>query len=92
MRFSHQVRRVTSVRQLRRWVGQVNKRGTYMEELHRIAECTLNNFKSAIDAGMIVYDVDLRNRVFMLKTSLVLMIHDLKHLTGGCRGLNEITE
>ena len=30
-----------------------------MEKLHRIAENTLNNFKSAIDAGMIVHNVDL---------------------------------
>ena len=44
----HRFRKVTSVRQLRRWGGQVNKGGTYMEKLHRIAEYTLNNFKSAI--------------------------------------------
>ena len=31
-----------------------------MEKLHRIAEYTLSNLKSAIDAGMIVHDVDLR--------------------------------
>ena len=31
-----------------------------MEQLHRIAEYTLNNLKSAIDAGMIIYDVDLQ--------------------------------
>ena len=31
-----------------------------MEKLHRIAEYTLNNLKSAIDAGMIVHDVDPR--------------------------------
>ena len=31
-----------------------------MEKLHRIAEHTLNNFKSAIDAGMIIHDLDLQ--------------------------------
>ena len=31
-----------------------------MKKLHRIAEYTWNNLKSAIDAGMIVHDVDLR--------------------------------
>ena len=31
-----------------------------MEKLHRIAEYTLNNLQSAIDAGMIVHDVDLQ--------------------------------
>ena len=55
----HRFRKVTSIRQLRRWAGQVNKGGTYMEKLHRIAEYTLNNFKSALNAGMIVHDVDL---------------------------------
>ena len=56
----HRFRKVTSVSQLRRWAGQVNKGVTYMEKLHRIAEHTLNNFKSAIDAGMIIYDIDLQ--------------------------------
>ena len=31
-----------------------------MEKLHRITKYTLNNLKSAIHAGMIVHDVDLR--------------------------------
>ena len=31
-----------------------------MEKLHRIAEYILNNFKSAIDASMTIYDVDLQ--------------------------------
>ena len=56
----HRFRRISSVRQLGRWAGQVNKGGTYMKRLHRIAQYTLNNLKSAIDVGMIVYDVDLR--------------------------------
>ena len=56
----HRFRKVKSVRQLRRWAGQVNKGGTYMEKLHRIVEYTLNNFKSAIHAGMIIHDVELQ--------------------------------
>ena len=55
----HGFKRVTSVRQLRRWAVQVNKGSTYLEKLHCVAEYTLNNLKSAIDAGMIVHDVDL---------------------------------
>ena len=70
----HRFRKVTSVRQWRRWTGQVNKGGTYVENLHLIVEYALNN------------------GVYMVKTSLVLKIHDLKHLTGGCGGLKELTE
>ena len=33
-----------------------------MEKLHRIAEYTLNNIKSAIDASMIVHDVRCLSR------------------------------
>ena len=41
----HRFRRVTSVRQLRRWARRENKGGTHMEKLHRITEYTLNNLK-----------------------------------------------
>ena len=30
-----------------------------MEKLYRIAEYTLNNLKSAIDAGMMIHDVEM---------------------------------
>ena len=56
----HRFRKVKSVRQLRRWAGQVKKGGTYIEKL--------------------------------LKISLALETHDLKHLTGGCGSLNELNE
>ena len=66
----HRFRKVTSVRQLRRWAGQVNKGGKYMEKLHRIAEYTMNNFKSAIDAGMITHRITSRkvNKLITKKT------------------------
>ena len=41
-----------------------------MEKLHRIAEYTLNNFKSAIDAGMIVHELDLRKQGLHAKNIL----------------------
>ena len=66
----HRFRKVTSVRQLRWWAGQVNKGGTYMEKLHCIAEYTLNHFKSAIDAGMIIHDVDLQKWGLYVKNIL----------------------
>ena len=82
----HRFRRVTSVRQLRRWARQVNIGGTYMEKLHRIAQYTLNNLKSAIDAGTIVHDVDLRK--WGQHAKIILGFND----TGGCGGLNELIE
>ena len=63
-----------------------------MEKLHRITEYTLNNFKSAIDAGTIIYDVDLQKWGLNSENILGLKSYDLKHLTGGCGSLNELTE
>lgn len=53
-------RKVKSARQLRRWAHQINKGGTYREKIARICAYTLENFKSAINAGLIVHDADLR--------------------------------
>lgn len=53
-------KKVTSVRQLRRWAHQINRGGTYMEKLSRISEYTLNNLKYATESGLIVHDVDIR--------------------------------
>ncbi|XP_044594057.1 uncharacterized protein LOC123271728 [Cotesia glomerata] len=53
-------RKVQSVRQLRRWAHTLNQGGTYKEKLARICEYTLQNFKSAIDAGLIVHDCDIK--------------------------------
>lgn len=51
---------VKSIRQLRRWANQLNKGGTYKEKLAQISEYTLKNMKIAIDAGVIVHDIDLQ--------------------------------
>lgn len=53
-------KKVRSVRQLRRWAHHLNQGGNYKEKIARICGYTLENFKSAIDAGMIVHDCDLR--------------------------------
>lgn len=45
---------------MRRWANQLNKGGTYKEKLARISEYTLRNVKTAIDAGVIVHDIDIR--------------------------------
>lgn len=51
---------VKSIRQLRRWANQLNKGGTYKEKLSRISEYTLKNMKTAMDAGVIIHDIDLQ--------------------------------
>lgn len=56
----HRFKKVKSKSQLKRWAHQFNKGGTYMEKLARISQFTLDNLKSAVDAGLIVHDVDLR--------------------------------
>lgn len=53
-------KRVQSIRQLRRWAHNLNKGGTYKEKLARICAYTLENFKAAVDAGLIVHDSDLK--------------------------------
>lgn len=51
---------VKSERQLRRWAHQLNKGGTYKEKLAQISEYTLKNMKTALDAGVIIHDIDLQ--------------------------------
>ncbi|XP_043281566.1 uncharacterized protein [Venturia canescens] len=53
-------KKVQSIRQLRRWAHNLNKGGTYKEKLARICGYTLENFKAAVDAGLIVHDSDLK--------------------------------
>lgn len=53
-------RKVKSVTQLKRWAKYLNKGGTYKEKIARICEYTLVNFKAAVDAGLIVHDIDLK--------------------------------
>ena len=49
-----------SVSQLHRWASTVHKGGTYRDKIARICQVTLDNFKVAIEAGLIVHDKDLR--------------------------------
>lgn len=63
-------RKVKSVRQLRRWAHYLNKGGTYREKIGQICEFTLENFKSACDAGLIIHDKDLRRWALQAKREL----------------------
>ena len=53
-------KKVTSIRQLRRWAHALNQGGTYREKVVRICKLTFENFKVAVDAGLIIHDQDLR--------------------------------
>ena len=53
-------KKVTSIRQLRRWAHALNQGGTYREKVCRICKLTFENFKAAVDAGLIIHDQDLR--------------------------------
>ncbi|XP_032691723.1 uncharacterized protein LOC116854168 [Odontomachus brunneus] len=52
-------RKVTSIRQLRRWDNQVNEGGSRTEKLKRISQYTLNRFNEALEKGMIIHDIDI---------------------------------
>ena len=49
-----------SEKQLRRWAHTLHKGGTYREKVARICDITLENFKKAVDNGLIVHDKDIR--------------------------------
>jgi hypothetical protein len=53
-------RKVQSISQLKRWAHHINNGGTYREKVGRICAFTLKNFRDAIEAGLIVHDVDLQ--------------------------------
>ena len=53
-------RLVSSERQLRRWIIQIETGGNKREVLMRISEYVLNEFRSAVNTGRIVHDRDLR--------------------------------
>lgn len=53
-------RKVLSVKQLRRWAHTLHKGGTYREKVARICDITLENFKKAVDNGLIIHDKDIR--------------------------------
>ena len=51
-------KKVISIRQLRRWAHALNQGGTYREKVGRIFKLTFENFKAAVDAGLIIHDQD----------------------------------
>ena len=52
-------RRVTSDEQSRRWFHTIKKGDTYREKIAIICDYTLENFKAAVDASIIVHGNDL---------------------------------
>lgn len=69
-------KKVSSERQLRRWVNQINKGGTYMEKLTAISEFVLKNFKDSIKVGNIIHDTDLRKWALQAKNNMGF--HDIR--------------
>lgn len=53
-------RKVSSKSQLKRWAHTINKGGTYREKISRICQYTLDNFKAAVESGLIIHDRDIR--------------------------------
>lgn len=52
-------RKVTSIRQLRRWEDQISEGGSRLEKLKRISQYTLNLFNEALERGIIIHDIDI---------------------------------
>ncbi|XP_029162654.1 uncharacterized protein LOC114934181 [Nylanderia fulva] len=52
-------RKVTSLRQLRRWEQQVNQSGSRFDKLKKISTFTLNKFHEGIEKGIIIHDIDI---------------------------------
>jgi hypothetical protein len=55
----HKFRKLTSLRELRRWQEQVNRGGTRLEKLKEISSYTLNKFEEAVQNGIIIHDTDV---------------------------------
>ncbi|XP_071574338.1 uncharacterized protein [Temnothorax nylanderi] len=53
------LKKVTSIRQLRRWEIQISEGGSRLEKLERISADTLNCFNEAFEKGIIVHDIDI---------------------------------
>ncbi|XP_071576841.1 uncharacterized protein [Temnothorax nylanderi] len=52
-------RKVTSIRQLRRWEIQISEGGSRLEKLEKIFAYTLNCFNKALERGIIIHDIDI---------------------------------
>ncbi|EZA53597.1 hypothetical protein X777_06954 [Ooceraea biroi] len=55
----HRFRKVTSLRQLRRWQEQVNRGETRLQKLKEIASYTLEKFKEGFEKEVIIHDTDI---------------------------------
>ncbi|KAK0079273.1 hypothetical protein PV326_008850 [Microctonus aethiopoides] len=55
------------------WAHQFNEGGTYEEKIAWICSSTLENFKSAVDAGMIVDDTDSTKQALSAKENLLII-------------------
>ena len=55
----HRFRKVTSLRQLRRWEEQVNRGGTRLQKLKKIASYTLDKFEESLEKGVTIHDIDI---------------------------------
>jgi hypothetical protein len=58
-RVKHMFRKITLLRQLRRWQEQVNTGGTKLEKLKEISSYTLNKFQESAQNGIIIHDIDI---------------------------------
>lgn len=56
----HRFRRVSSIRQLRRWEEQLERGGHRIEKLSQISKITHDKFTAALQARLIIHDVDIR--------------------------------
>lgn len=55
----HTFRKVTCIRQLRRWQQQVHQGGTRFEKLKKISSYTLQKFQDALNKRMLIHDIDI---------------------------------
>lgn len=52
-------RKVSSIRQLRRWEKQLNEGGNRLEKLRQISAYTLDKCNEALERGAIIHDIDI---------------------------------
>jgi len=55
----HRFRKVTLLRQLRRWEEQVNRGETKLQKLKKISSYTLEKFQEGLEKGVTIHDIDI---------------------------------
>jgi hypothetical protein len=55
----HRFRKVTSIRQLRRWQEQVHQGGGNIDKLKQISSYTLQKFEEALNTRTLIHDIDI---------------------------------